>query len=206
MNKKNAIPNEVLACLKEGKSKRVKSSLDAIYKACEDQVKAGTLDFSYSNIALTGKPFGVPAAQSIRNKTGEVYRTLIAAFAKQNEAARRSTMRGHNCSWIDEIEDPVLRLQVKMLDAERRKAEELAREVVPVSQVIEVYDGVATSYANGKLNLQEREALEYLMSNEFLRRFNLAVGKSGSVVDSATGKTFFPVATFDALAKAIENL
>ena len=54
MNKKNATPNEVLACLKEGKSKRVKSSLDAIYKACEDQVKAGTLDFSYSNIALIG--------------------------------------------------------------------------------------------------------------------------------------------------------
>ena len=115
-------------------------------------------------------------------------------------------MRGANCSWIDEIEDPVLRLQVKMLDAEKRKAEELAREIVPVSQVIEVYDGVATSYANRKLNLQEREALEYLMSNEFLRRFNLAVGKSCSVVDSATGKTFFPVATLDALTKAIENL
>lgn len=206
MNKQQGTPKEALDFLTEGASNRVQRSLEAIYKTCEEQVKKGVLDFSFSNIAQQGKQYGVPAAQSIRNKTGEKYRSLIAAFAKHYEIAKPSKNRGPHSSWIDEIEDPALRLQVNILDAQKKKAEEIAREIVPIDQVIEVYDGVATSYAGRKLNIQEKEALEYLMSNEFLRRFNLEVGKNGSVVEIDTGKTFFPVATLDALAKAIENL
>lgn len=202
-------PEEVLSQLKKKASSRVQSSLEAVFTICKEQQERGLNDFSYSTIARLGKGRGVPAAQSIRNKTGESYRTLIASFnssTKDQPRSARSTSKGKMHAWIDELDDPVVKLQANILYAQKKEAERLLNEVVPINQVIEVFDNVDVSVASIKLTELERSALEYLISSEFLRRHQLELGKNGSIVSSDTQKSFFPVATLDAIKKALQNL
>ena len=202
-------PEQVLSQLKKKASSRVQNSLDAVFTICKEQQERGLNDFSYSTIARLGKGRGVPAAQSIRNKTGESYRTLIASFnssTKDQPKPVRNTSKGKMHAWIDELEDPVVKLQANILYAQKKEAERLLNEVVPISQVIEVFDNVDVSVASIKLTELERSALEYLISSEFLRRHQLEVGKNGSIVSSDTQKSFFRVATIDAIKKALKNL
>ncbi|CAE6879565.1 carboxylic ester hydrolase activity [Vibrio sp. B1FIG11] len=202
-------PEQVLNQLKKKASSRVQNSLEAVFTICKEQQERGLNDFSYSTIARLGKGRGVPAAQSIRNKTGESYRTLIASFnssAKDQPRSARSTSKGKMHAWIDELDDPVVKLQANILYAQKKEAERLLNEVVPINQVIEVFDNVDVSFASIKLTELERSALEYLISSEFLRRHQLELGKNGSIVSSDTQKSFFPVATLDAIKKALQNL
>ena len=202
-------PEQVLSQLKKKASSRVQNSLEAVFTICKEQQERGLNDFSYSTIARLGKGRGVPAAQSIRNKTGESYRTLIASFnssTKDQPKPARKTSKGKMHAWIDELEDPVVKLQANILYAQKKEAERLLNEVVPINQVIEVFDNVDVSVASIKLTELERSALEYLISNEFLRRHQLEPGKNGSIVSSDTQKSFFPVATLDAIKKALQNL
>lgn len=202
-------PEKVLSQLKKKASSRVQNSLEAVFTICKEQQERGLNDFSYSTIARLGKGRGVPAAQSIRNKTGESYRTLIASFnsaTKDQPGQVRNTSKGKMHAWIDELEDPVVKLQANILYAQKKEAERLLNEVVPINQVIEVFDNVDVSVASIKLTELERSALEYLISSEFLRRHQLELGKNGSIVSSDTQKSFFPVATLDAIKKALQNL
>ncbi|NKF52745.1 hypothetical protein G3R49_19495 [Shewanella sp. WXL01] len=202
-------PDQVLSQLKKKASSRVQHSLDAVFTICKEQQERGLSDFSYSTIARLGKGRGVPAAQSIRNKTGESYRTLIASFNSSTKDQRKpaqNTSKGKMHAWIDELEDPVVKLQANILYAQKKEAERLLNEVVPINQVIEVFDNVDVSVGSIKLTELERSALEYLISTEFLRRHQLELGKNGSIVSSDTQKSFFPVATLDAIKKALQNL
>ncbi|MFM2579331.1 gamma-mobile-trio protein GmtX [Vibrio fortis] len=202
-------PEQVLSQLKKKASSRVQNSLEAVFTICKEQQERGLNDFSYSTIARLGKGRGVPAAQSIRNKTGESYRTLIASFnsaTKDQPCQVRKTSKGKMHAWIDELEDPVVKLQANILYAQKKEAERLLNAVVPINQVIEVFDNVDVSVASIKLTELERSALEYLISSEFLRRHQLELGKNGSIVSSDTQKSFFPVATLDAIKKALQNL
>ncbi|MER2498267.1 gamma-mobile-trio protein GmtX [Vibrio neptunius] len=201
-------PEQVLIQLKKKASSRVQNSLEAVFTICKEQQERGLNDFSYSTIARLGKGRGVPAAQSIRNKTGESYRTLIASFnssAKDQPKPTRNTSKGKMHAWIDELDDPVVKLQANILYSQKKEAERLLNEVVPINQVIEVFDNVDVSVASIKLSELERSALEYLISSEFLRRHQLELGKNGSIVSSDTQKSFFPVATLDAIKKALQN-
>ncbi|EGU31131.1 hypothetical protein VII00023_20065, partial [Vibrio ichthyoenteri ATCC 700023] len=67
----NLSPELVLTQLKRKASSRIQNSLDAVFTICQEQQDRGLNDFSYSTVARLGKGRGVPAAQSIRNKTGE---------------------------------------------------------------------------------------------------------------------------------------
>ncbi|MGO2318085.1 gamma-mobile-trio protein GmtX [Vibrio casei] len=202
-------PEQVLSQLKKKASFRVQNSLNAVFTICKEQQERGLSDFSYSTIARLGKGRGVPAAQSIRNKTGESYRTLIDSFnssIKDKPRQARNTSKGKMHAWIDELDDPVVKLQANILYAQKKEAERLLNEVLPINQVIEVFDNVDVSAASIKLTDLERSALEYLISSEFLRRHQLELGKNGSIVSSDTQKSFFRVATIDAIKKALQNL
>jgi hypothetical protein len=202
-------PEIVLEQLKIEASTRVKNSLDAIYLICNEQIKRGLHEFGYATIARLGKGRGVPTAQSIRNKTGEPYRTLIKSFVdlhgKQEITKKRPTI-GKGSAWIDEIKDPVLKLQVSILHAEKVQAEQLVKNIVPIDQRIEIYDGLSALGSQRKFTDLEREALEYILSNEFMRREQLEPSKNGSIVRCDNKELFFPVATLDALNKALGNL
>ncbi|MDT8869938.1 gamma-mobile-trio protein GmtX [Vibrio fluvialis] len=203
-------PEKVLKQLKSNASSRTQSSLDAVFTVCKEQQERGLSDFSYSTIARLGKGRGVPAAQSIRNKTGEPYRTLIASFIsavpESSTTQSKTPLKGKSYSWIDELEDPVVRLQANILYSQKKEAEKLLQEVVPLNQVIEVFDGVSSSSSSYKLTELERSALEYILSPEFLRRNQLELGENGSIVSSDKKKSFLPVATIDAIKKALQYI
>ncbi|MCG6313295.1 hypothetical protein K6U52_08465 [Vibrio vulnificus] len=203
-------PEKVLKQLKSNASSRTQSSLDAVFTVCKEQQERGLSDFSYSTIARLGKGRGVPAAQSIRNKTGEPYRTLITSFIsavpESSTTQTKTPLKGKNYSWIDELEDPVVRLQANILYSQKKEAEKLLQEVVPINQVIEVFDGVGSSPSSCKLTELERSALEYILSPEFLRRNQLELGENGSIVSSDKKKSFLPVATIDAIKKALQYI
>jgi hypothetical protein len=97
-------------------------------------------------------------------------------------------------------------LQVSILHAEKVQAEQLVKNIVPIDQRIEIYDGLSALGSQRKFTDLEREALEYILSNEFMRREQLEPRKNGSIVRCDNKELFFPVATLDALNKALENL
>ncbi|MCG9740387.1 hypothetical protein L1D32_19755 [Shewanella insulae] len=197
-------PQIVLEQLKKTVSSRIQSSLDAIYQICIEQQKRGLSEFSYSTIARLGKGRGVPAAQSIRNKTGEPYRTLIASFVKasgKSEKPKATTSKSKRYAWIDELKDPVVKLQANILYSQKIAAEKLVKEIAPIDQVIEIFDGDSSASSTSKLTNLERDALEYLISSEFLRRQRLELGPNGSILTVDEQETFFPVATLDAIKK-----
>lgn len=202
-------PEQVLEQLCAKASERTIVTLKALYQVCKEQQERGLNDFSFSTIARLGKGRGVPAAQSIRNKTGEHFKTLIAAFAAvANSTNKPSTknVSSKTLAWIDAITDPVLKLQVNILYAQKKEAERLVQAVVPIDQHIEIHDHVGTASTNARLTDLEREALEYLLSDEFRRIERLEHGPNGSIVRVDTQKTYFPVATVDALNKALLHL
>lgn len=202
----NITPEQVLEQLCSKASSRRIESLKAVYQVCKEQSERGLTDFSISTIARLGKDRGVPAAQSIRNNTGEHFRTLIDAFDSLPNAASRATQSktgNKTLAWIDAITDPVLKLQVNILYAEKKEAERLLQAVVPIDQYIEIRDHVGTISVNARLTDLEREALEYLISDEFMRVERLEQGPRGSIMRAESQKTFFQVATLDALNKAL---
>ncbi|MFA7312675.1 MAG: gamma-mobile-trio protein GmtX [Shewanella sp.] len=202
-------PQIVLEQLKKTVSSRIQSSLDAIYQICIEQQERGLSEFGYSTIARLGKGRGVPAAQSIRNKTGEPYRTLIASFGKTSEKSEKSnatTSKSKRYAWIDELKDPVIKLQANILYSQKIAAEKLAKEIAPIDQVIEIFDGDSSASTTAKLTNLERDALEHLISSEFLRRQRLELGPNGSILTVDKQETFFPVATLDAIKKALQYL
>ncbi|MGK0270007.1 MAG: hypothetical protein ACI88H_000640 [Cocleimonas sp.] len=202
-------PQMILEQLKKTVSSRVQASLDAIYLICEEQQQRGLNEFSYTTIARLGKGRGVPAAQSIRNKTGEPYRTLIVSFAnitpKSNKSVA-STNKGQSYAWIDELKDPVVRLQANILYSQKIAAEKLVKEIAPIDQVIEIFDGDSSASAVTKLTNLERDALEHLISTEFMRTQRLELGPNGSILTANKKERFFPVATLDAIKKALQYL
>ncbi|OHY52277.1 hypothetical protein BEH76_05120 [Shewanella algae] len=202
-------PQIVLEQLKKTVSSRIQSSLDAIYQVCIEQQERGLSEFSYSTIARLGKGRGVPAAQSIRNKTGEPYRTLIASFVNtsgKSEKSKATTSKSKRYAWIDELKDPVVKLQANILYSQKIAAEKLVKEIVPIDQVIEIFDGDSSASTTAKLTNLERDALEHLISSEFLRRQRLELGPNGSILTVDEQETFFPVATLDAIKKALQYL
>jgi hypothetical protein len=202
-------PEKVLEQLKSQASSRVQKTLSAIFIICKEQQERGLDEFSFTAIAKLGKGRGVPEAQSIRNTTGEPYRTLIGSFSDQVEMQSKKqeiNTPPKTYAWINEIKDPVIRLQANILYAHKKEAERLVNEIVPINQVIEVFDGAVTTTTSTKLTDLEREALEYLLSSEFFRRNKLEYGKSGSVVNCETKESIFPIATVDAIKKALMNL
>lgn len=194
---------ELLAKLKSEASPRVSASLDAIYKVCNEIKNVGGDDFSISTISKMGEKYGVPKAQSIRNKSGEVYRTLINSYlnASQPKSRIRTTSK---YSWIDEITSLKHRSLVKMLVAELMEKERMIKEIIPPGQLIRVYDGVPGA-PNTKLSDLEFKALTYLNSDDFLKKWKFTRGQYGDAVD-LNGNRILPIATFDAIEKSLNSL
>ena len=203
-----ASPDIVLEQLKSQVSERVQHSLQAIYEVCNEQKQRGLNEFSYATIARLGKGRGVPAAQSIRNKTGEAYRTLISSFANQSPkpSNTKKPSYGKSYAWIHELKDPVVKLQARILYSQKVAAEKLVNEIAPIDRVIEVFDGKSSDTLSKRLTSLERDALEYLLSNEFKRRHQLVIGPNGSILSADSNESFLPVATIDAIKKALQFL
>ena len=200
-------PEELLNKLKVGSSLKVQQSLDAIYEICTEQQERGIHDFSISTIAKLGSNRGVPKAQSIRNKTGEKYRVLIQCFAdlaSQTPKLRKPSQTEND--WIEEIQNPKHQLLVRIMASELKEAQQIIREIIPPKQRIDIYDHKNISPNQSfKLSEQEVRALQYLLSTDFQKKWNLKPTHFGELVDESN-KPVFKVSTLDALRKALEYL
>ena len=198
---------EILKELKKDTSIKIQQSLDAIYEVCMEQQERGIQDFSISTIAKLGVKRGVPKAQSIRNKTGERYRALIQCFA--DIASQKPKLKKPSQSeneWIEEIQNPKHQLLVRIMASELKEAQQMIREIIPPKQRIDIYDHKnMVPDQSFKLSEQEVRALEYLLSTDFQKMWNLKPTNYGELVDESN-RAVFKVATLDALRKALEYL
>lgn len=196
-------PDEMLIHLKE-KAPRKKSTLDAVFAVCQEQVERGVTDFSFATIARLGAGRGVPKVQSIRNKTGDNYRVLIKCFEASKGARRRVPRAKTADAWVDEITDPRLRLMANITLSKLAEAERLNKELIPPGTEIRI-DDRSGSQMGYRLTPVERRAIEHLMSEEFFTAWHLKPGGKGTVIDE-NGKIVFKPGTLDALAKILTNL
>ena len=198
---------ELLNKLKHGSSHKIQQSLDAIYEVCIEQQERGIQDFSVSTIANLGFNRGVPKAQSIRNKTGEKYRALIQCFAEASSQKPNSVKPSQtDNAWIEEIQNPKHQLLVRIMASELKEAQQMIREIIPPKQRIDIYDHKnMIPDESFKLSDQEVRALQYLLSTDFQKKWNLKPTDFSELIDESN-KPVFKVSRLDALRKALEYL
>lgn len=118
-------PEIVLNALKSGATARTQRSLEVIHAICAEQQAKGSGDFSVVTIGRISSERGGPSAQPIRNKTGEHYRTLIAAWAAFAEGHTRKPAARAEPGVADDvlnmIDDASVRAVVGVLIAEGKK-------------------------------------------------------------------------------------
>jgi hypothetical protein len=197
-------PEEMLAHLCN-KSPKQTSSLEAVYAVCKEQVEDGNTNFSVAAIARFGADRGVPKAQSINNATGENYRALIKCFANSQEARKRTPKPRKSDDWADEIKDPRLRLLTQRTLAELAEAQRTIKEFIPPGLVIRVDDRKHPGDLDFKLTSIERRAIEHLLTDDFLRQWNLERGTRGDILD-AKNQAIFKPGTMQALEKMLKYL
>jgi hypothetical protein len=197
-------PEEALIQLKATISPRSHKALDAIYNVCQQQMERGISDFSYATISRLGASNGTPKAQSIRNKTGDCYKALIKSFVDEIPKKTIQKNKAKRDNWIDEINDPKLKLLVSIQASELKEAKRVLKEIIPPGFEITIDDRKKTS-EDYRFSDSERSALEYVSSKEFMEGLNLAEGKRGELLD-AKGNRIFKVGTMDAIQKALRLL
>ncbi|WP_339535526.1 gamma-mobile-trio protein GmtX [Pseudomonas hunanensis] len=195
-------PDELLVQLKATSRPRTHKTLDAIYMACVEQRDRGSTDFSYAMISRVGKPYGVPAVQSLHNSGGANYRALIDSFAPK--VAKKTPKATGPYSWIEELPAGETKLLVKMLLADLKSAQRTIKEVLPNSKVFEI-DLRQQPSSQFKLLPIERRALEYLCSDSFFNKRSLSRGPRGDV-NGPNGEQLFRPGTMDAIDKALKHL
>lgn len=197
---------DLLENLKKETSLKVQETLDAIYQVCLEQQERGIQDFSIATISKLGHKRGVPKAQSIRNKSGEKYRTLINNFSSETEQKRPIKVSKSDEDWIDEITNPKHKLLVRIMSSELRVARKQVEEIVPPKSRVDVYDHKSQKpTSEACLTEQERRAFEYIISEAFQKKWELQSNHYGELVDK-NNKPIFKVATIDAIKKALEYL
>lgn len=198
-------PKDVLERLKLNATAKTQTTLDVIYEICLEQKQRRLSDFSVATIARLGFKRGVPKAQSLRNKTGEKYRALLKAFEEDSSSSNAGAEVGRD-DWIEEIPHPKHRLLARIQQTELEAAQRKLREFVPPGTRIEVKDYHNHTLEEDAVLLKvERRALEYLISESFLRTWNFHVSKEGEFFDG-NGKLVLKAGTVAAIKKALANL
>lgn len=199
-------PVELLEKLKETATPKASKTLDSIYEICLEQEQRGLSDFSVATITRLGYKRGVPKAQSLRNKSGESYRALLRAFEDMysNEKSTKKPRSEHD--WIEDIDNPRLKLLARVQASELLAANKKLRDFVPPGTRIEIKDYHNESMETDRpLNEQERSALEYLISDQFLRKWEFSISEYGEVIDG-NDNVVLKAATADAVKKALTYL
>lgn len=190
-------PEDVLAALTQGATKRAQQSLDLIHTICKERYETGNFDFAISKVGGLSAARGGPSAQAIRNVTGERYRTLVQAWENFAAASnRRPPVRpepGVAGDVLDMIDDSTVRAVVGTIIAQNRK---LLRENITLkSQAQVVIDRrpvteVAASSSETRVEVLpalstlkplEIEALRHAISEDLF-------GNMGWTVDKKTGR------------------
>lgn len=123
----NISPDEFLSELLNNVnvSTRRKRSLEMVHSICKEQHERGSKDFSVATIGRLSQEAGGPSERTIRNKEGELYRSLIHAWVNHTNGVTRKPTAEKESSIVDEIleriSDPTIRALVGVIMAENRK-------------------------------------------------------------------------------------
>lgn len=186
----------------EAKNDRVRVTLNAINTICHEQHERGSKDFSVATISRLGEGRGVPKAQSIHNKTGEIYRALIRAWQNANPVAKKPKTPA-SLDWVENIEDLALKWLVYDLVAANKALFSELQICKSVKNLnIDLREGQSSSIENQELLNVEREALTGAIDNKFLDRRGWQRTERGAIIDTATGEVIFK----NGFASGIEKL
>lgn len=217
--KNNISPNELFAELFESVSdNRRKRSLEIINNICKEQHERGSKDFSIPTIGRLSKDIGGPTARTIRNKEGEVYRTLMNAWAiYANGSTKKLKLpkeRSINDEILESISDPTARALVGIIMAENRKLKgensllkransmtiDMRQENKPA-----LNDGSGVEVLQPIYNLLplEVDALRHAISDDLLKQQGWIVDDHGRI--KYNGRTIFKVGFITAIKKVLKN-
>ena len=113
------ILNLFKSLLSECERSNAKETLTLVKEACDSQVDRSAFDFSISTIVRIMQPNG-PSESTVRNKAGERYRALIAAY-KQEYGSKVKRGIKEKDDWVNEIDRVDLRWMVKDALAENTR-------------------------------------------------------------------------------------
>lgn len=200
-------PDEVLAALKSEATARTQRSLDLINAICAEQHAKGGRDFSVITVGRISAERGGPSAQPIRNKSGEHYRTLLAAWAAFTEGhTRKPAVRaepGVADDVLEMISDASVRAVVGVLIAEGRKLKAentllkgqaqvvvdrrpqlaTAAQSAAVVEVLPALDALLPS---------EIDALRHAVSPDFLEQMGWTLNAKNGRISKGTQPIFRP--------------
>lgn len=205
-------PKAFLEQLCKGAHSRTEASLRLIFSICLEQDDRGSRDFSVAMIGGLSSERGGPSAAAIRNKSGEKYRALIAAYADLVGGKKRKSVAPRQSDADDILEgvvDPVLRARLGLLLAELastklqlRAARHLASQNAELNLPAEPSAHEAAP-AHPSLSDQERRSLASALSQKTLDHWGWKVDRSGRVLTDR-GQVVFGAGFAIAIQKLVE--
>lgn len=184
----NSSIDQTLQALINNSTATVANRLVALNRICQEQHERGSADFSVATIGRIAENQGVIKSQSIRNKTGEKYQTLIKAWS-DIFFGKETSKKSSSCDWIDKINDP----QIKWLVRDQlTELSSLRREINALKSMSrQIYIGSSnakdenlkddSASVSTALNKAEVDALMSGVDEERLMRLGLEIGSLGEI-------------------------
>lgn len=188
--------------LKAQASTRQAKSLTVLNDVLKSQHASGERNFSIAEIARLSAEQGGPSCQTIRNKTGLVFRQLIEAWAAQAGASMKAPInplaKGNRLpkdnELLERLPDPALRALFGQIIAERNRFRNELNTLKAHSELIvdrrpmqhfeqPVESGAVQLVQTLSLNDMEVEALKAAITDDFFEYRDWTVTAAGQVKD-----------------------
>lgn len=188
--------------LKAQASTRQAKSLTVLNDVLKSQHASGERNFSIAEIARLSAEQGGPSGQTIRNKTGLVFRQLIEAWAAQAGASMKAPInplaKGNRLpkdnELLERLPDPALRALFGQIIAERNRFRNELNTLKAHSELIvdrrpmqhfeqPVESGAVQLVQTLNLNDMEVEALKAAITDDFFEYRDWTVTAAGQVKD-----------------------
>lgn len=218
--KNNITPNELISeLLNSNLSTRRKRSLEIINEVCKEQYQRGSKDFSIPTVGHLSKEKGGPAPRTIRNKDGEVYRSLMNAWANYSSGSTKKPKtvkeRTINDDILESIDDPTTRALVGTIIAENRKLKGENQLLKNTSSItIDMRQDTTPTLNSSKdvevlqptLNLlpSEVEALKHAISDNLLNTQGWTVDNQGRI--KYKNRAIFKPGFINAIKKVLDSI
>lgn len=192
----NINPDELYSRLYENASTRKRRTLELINEVCKKQAQKGNKDFSIATIVNLLEDENGPSEQTLRNKTGEDYRSLISQWAEyangSSKKIKKQSFSTFNDEILENVNDPTVRALVGIILAENKKLKN-ENSMLKHQKVltIDMRKSKDESYRTGQnndvvtnsYNLTDTElkALNEAISDEFIQHRGWTVDDYGRV-------------------------
>lgn len=190
--------------LKAQATTRQAKSITILNQVLKAQYDGGERNFSIAEIARLSAERGGPTAQTIRNKTGLVFRQLIEAWATQAGATMKAPVNTFvksnkvpkDYDLLQKLPDPALRAVFGQIIAERNRFRNELNTLKAHSELIidkrPIQNFEQTAENGGvqilpalKLNDMEIDALKAAVSDKFFEVRDWTVSQAGQVKDES---------------------